>query len=144
MGCVRDLHFWLQDKRHYGLFTRNYTLCKPSQSQIKSLWDIHNMPTRSKFTFFQVFLNFWSNAPKCCSLGGGGGGMCMLSEICEKRPFQKCMGWVGDHIFEYRGRTFRRFRVFWASACSAHACGTPTHRFSPGCSDILWSWSKVK
>ena len=23
-----------------------------------SLWDIHNMPTRSKFTFFPVFLNF--------------------------------------------------------------------------------------
>ena len=32
-----------------------------------------------------------------------GGGMCMLFEICEKRPFQKCMGsgGVGDHIFEY-------------------------------------------
>ena len=58
-----------------------------------SLWDIRSMPTRSKFTFFQVFLNFWSNAPKCRSLGGG---MCMLSEICEKRPFQKCMGWGGD------------------------------------------------
>ena len=25
----------------------------------------------------------------------GGGGMCMLFEICEKRPFQKCMGWGG-------------------------------------------------
>ena len=39
--------------------------------------------------------------------------MCMLFEICEKRPFQKCMGWggVGDYIFEYRGQTFRRFRV---------------------------------
>ena len=24
-----------------------------------------------------------------------GGGMCMLFEICEKRPFQKCMGWGG-------------------------------------------------
>ena len=21
--------------------------------------------------------------------------MCMLFEICEKRPFQKCMGWEG-------------------------------------------------
>ena len=40
--------------------------------------------------------------------------MCILFEICEKRPFQKCMGWggIGDHIFEYRGRTFRCFRVF--------------------------------
>ena len=25
----------------------------------------------------------------------GGYGMCMLFEICEKRPFQKCMGWRG-------------------------------------------------
>ena len=40
--------------------------------------------------------------------------MCMLFEICEKTPFQKCMGWggIGDHIFEYQGRTFQRFRVF--------------------------------
>ena len=31
--------------------------------------------------------------------------MCMLFEICEKRPFQKCMGWgggVGGHSFEHR------------------------------------------
>ena len=77
-----------------------------------SLGDIQFMPTWSVFTFFQTFLNFWSNAPKCRHLGGGGG-MCMLFEICEKTPFQKCMGWggIGDHIFEYRGRTFRRFRV---------------------------------
>ena len=79
-----------------------------------SLWDIQFMPTRSVFTFFQTFLNFWSNAPKCRHLGGGGGGMCMLFEICEKTSFQKCMGWggIGDHIFEYQGRTFRRFRGF--------------------------------
>ena len=25
--------------------------------------------------------------------GGGGGGMCILFEICKKTPFQKCMGW---------------------------------------------------
>ena len=30
-----------------------------------SLWDIQF------FTFFQTFLNFWSNAPKCRHLGGG-------------------------------------------------------------------------
>ena len=71
----------------------------------KSLWDIRSLPTRSVFTFFQTFLNFWSNAPKCRHLGGG---LCMLFEICEKTPFQKCMGWggIGDHIFEYRGRDF--------------------------------------
>ena len=30
--------------------------------------------------------------------------MCMLFEICEKRPFQKCMGWggVGGHSFAHR------------------------------------------
>ena len=38
-----------------------------------SLGDIYSLPTRSNFTFFQVFLNFWSNAPKCRHLG-----MCML------------------------------------------------------------------
>ena len=40
--------------------------------------------------------------------------MCTLFEICEKTPFQNCMGkgGIGDHIFEYRGRTFRHFRVF--------------------------------
>ena len=65
-----------------------------------SLGDIQNVPTRSKFAIFQGFLTFWSNAPKFRSIGGG---MCMLFEICEKRPFQKCMGWggIGDHIFEY-------------------------------------------
>ena len=41
-----------------------------------------------------------------------GGGMCMLFKICEKRPFQKCMGWggVGGHSFAHRavqGRTHR-------------------------------------
>ena len=25
--------------------------------------------------------------------GGGGGGMCILFEICKKTPFQKCMDW---------------------------------------------------
>ena len=65
-----------------------------------SLGDIQNVPTRSKFAIFQGFLTFWSNALKFRSIGGG---MCMLFEICEKRLFQKCMGWggVGDHIFEY-------------------------------------------
>ena len=29
---------------------------------------------------------------------GGGGGMCILVEICEKRPFQKCMGWGGGMV----------------------------------------------
>ena len=49
----------------------------------------------------------------------------MLFEICEKRPFQKCMGWggIGDHIFEYRGRTFRRFRVFGPQAAPLTRAG---------------------
>ena len=80
------------------------------------------MPTRSKFVFFQGFLNFLSKAPKFHSVGGG---MCMLFEICEKRPFQKCMGWggIGDHIFEYRGRPFRRFRVFRPQAAPLMRAG---------------------
>ena len=54
-----------------------------------SLGDIHNMPTRSKFVYSQGFLHFSSRAPKFLSVGGG---MCILFEICENRPFQKCMG----------------------------------------------------
>ena len=51
--------------------------------------------------------------------------MCMLFEICEKTPFQKCMGWggIGDYIFEYRGRTFRRFRVFGPQAAPLTRAG---------------------
>ena len=45
---------------------------------------IHNLPTRSKFALFQGFLNFLSNA-RMLFPGGGGGGMCMLFETCEKR-----------------------------------------------------------
>ena len=99
------------------------------------------MPTRSKFALFHGFLNFSSKPPKFRSVGGGG--LCILFEICEKRPFLKCMGkgGIGDHIFEYRlfgvsgfsGLRLLRTRVW-----------TPTHRCSPGCSDILWSWRKVK
>ena len=75
----------------------------------------HSFYANTTLTFFQLFLNFWSNAPKCRHLGGG---MSMLFEICEKTPFQKCMGWggIGDYIFEYRGRTFWRFRVFGPQA----------------------------
>ena len=35
-----------------------------------SLGDIHNMPTRSKFVYFQGFLRFSSRAPKFHSVGG--------------------------------------------------------------------------
>ena len=62
-----------------------------------SLGDIRFLPTRSIFTFFQTFLNFWSNEPKCRHLKGG---MCMLFEICEKTPFQKCMGWGPKSSFQ--------------------------------------------
>ena len=82
-------------------------------AQPTPLWDIRFLPTRSAFTFFQNFLNFWSNAPKCRHLGGGGG-MCMLFEICEKMPFQKCMGWgggVGGHSFAHRAVNERTHRA---------------------------------
>ena len=39
--------------------TRLQTFCAKHVAQGEiSLWDIQNMPTRSKFTFFPVFLNF--------------------------------------------------------------------------------------
>ena len=53
------------------------------------LGDIHNMPTRSKFVFFQGFLNFLSKAPKFRSVRGG---MCILFEIYEKGRFRNV--WV--------------------------------------------------
>ena len=64
-----------------------------------SLRDIHFLPTRSKFTFFRFFSTFGLMHQNVVTCGGGGGGMCMLFENCEKRPFQKCMGWwgVGGH-----------------------------------------------
>ena len=37
-----------------------------------SLGDIHCAPTRWVLAFFPEFLNFLSDAPKHCSLGGGG------------------------------------------------------------------------
>ena len=82
-----------------------------------SLGDIHNLPTLWVLALFGNFYNFCSDVQTCPHLGGGGG-MCILFEICEKRPFQKCMGWggIGNHIFEYRGRTFRCFRVFGPQA----------------------------
>ena len=44
------------------------------------------MPTFWVLALFGNFYNF-------CFHGGGGGGMCILFEICKKTPFQKCMGW---------------------------------------------------
>ena len=52
--------------------------------------------------FFSGFSQFFVQCTKISSCRGGGG-MCILFEICEKRPFQKCMGKVGigEHFFEY-------------------------------------------
>ena len=50
---------------------------------------------------FRVFFNF---RPMHQNFVPWGGGMCILFEICEKRPFQKCMGWgggLGGRIFEH-------------------------------------------
>ena len=68
-----------------------------------SLGDIQSAPTRWVLAFFPGFLNFSSDAPKYRALGHPmrrnivplGGGICILFEICVKRPFQKCMGWGG-------------------------------------------------
>ena len=67
-----------------------------------SLGDIRYAPTRWVLALFLGFVNFWSNVPKFRPFWGG---MCILFEICEKGPFQKCMGlgwgWgVDGHIFE--------------------------------------------
>ena len=83
---MEEKHAWALGAAHNRVYwSRGHT----------SLGDIHALPTRSKFTLFQGFLNFLSQAPKFRFIGGGGGGMCTLFEICEKRPFQKCTGWGG-------------------------------------------------
>ena len=43
---------------------------------------------------FGTFTGFFELLVQCAKIPsrGGGGGMCILFEICEKRPFQKCMG----------------------------------------------------
>ena len=80
-----------------------WTVC--SQWLCISLGNIQNVPTRSKFAIFQGFLTFWSNALKFRSVGGG---MCMLFEICEKRPFQKCMGWGGGRWSQFCTKSCKR------------------------------------
>ena len=82
MECIRLKHKFLQ-----GLQGAEF-----SPWDI-SLGDICIMPTWSKIALFQGFLNFLSDAPKFRSVGAGG--ICILFEICEKRPFQKCMGLGG-------------------------------------------------
>ena len=59
-----------------------------------SLGDIRYVPTPSKLAIFHGFLTFWSNAPKIRSVGGGGG-MCMLFEICEKKAVSEMYGLGG-------------------------------------------------
>ena len=87
-----------------------------------SLGDIWYAPTRWVLALFLGCVKFWSNALKFRLFGGGfgtrslcgGGRMCILFEICEKRPLQKCMGWgwVDGHVFEQTemqiGRCTRR------------------------------------
>ena len=34
--------------------------------------------------------------------------MCMLFEICEKRPFQKCMGWGGGRWSQFCAQSCTR------------------------------------
>ena len=55
-----------------------------------SLGDIHNMPTFWVLALFGIY-SFCFHVQTCRHLGGGG--MCILFEICKKTPFQKCMGW---------------------------------------------------
>ena len=59
-----------------------------------SLGDIHNLPTFWVLALFGTFYNFCFRVQTCRHLGGGGG-MCILFEICKKTPFQKCVGLGG-------------------------------------------------
>ena len=44
----------------------------------------------------RTFSGFSQFFVQCTKISSVGGGMCILFEICEKRPFQKCMGKGGD------------------------------------------------
>ena len=70
-----------------------------------SLGDIHNLPTFWVLALFGTFYNFCFRVQTCRHLGGGGG-MCILFEICKKTPFQKCMGLGG------RGEPFCASKAF--------------------------------
>ena len=104
--CGRSTLPWLLDTCTPPLFFTLIHISQPtllgvSQSYI-SLGDIRFPPTPSEFAIFRGYFNFWSNAAECCYLGRD---TCVLFEVCEKRSFQKCMGWgmgVGGHSFEHR------------------------------------------
>ena len=67
-----------------------------SQSRYETHWvhaylsgDVRYAPTRRVLALLLGFVEFRSDAPY---FRWGWGGICILFEICEKRPFQKCMG----------------------------------------------------
>ena len=76
----------------WQLFYRCCSL-RCSNAVLISLGDIWFLPTRSEFAIFSEIFQFLVQCTKM--LLPRGGGMCMLFEICEKRLFQKCMGWGG-------------------------------------------------
>ena len=55
------------------------------------------MPGWSKFTFFRIFSIFNLMHQKFVPKGG----ICIFSEICGKRPFQKCMSFGGGVKWSY-------------------------------------------
>ena len=63
----------------------------PSSISI-SLCLIQNVPT---LCVLPVFVIFPSLAPMCKHITTSEGRLCIPFEICEKRPFQKCIGWWG-------------------------------------------------
>ena len=54
----------------------------------------HSFPAKHG-AFSHFFRHFSTFGPMHQNVVTLGGGMCMLFEICEKTPFQKCMGWGG-------------------------------------------------
>ena len=72
----------------HGVYCRAYLSGTFRTCQLRGLWH---------FSAFST--SFASMCKHVITWGGGGGGMCILFEICKKTPFQKCMGWGGVTFF---------------------------------------------
>ena len=79
--CFTHLHGTAQ----YGIVCHEQSPPKPTHQAPR-----HGSDLRCGWTGWPL-----NCTPSHLALGGGGRGMCILFEICEKRPFQKCMGWGG-------------------------------------------------
>ena len=88
----------------------------------------------ANFVGFGTFRHFLQVLLPCANMSspkGGGGGMCILFEICKKTPFQKYMGWGGGgHIFqrstthwkEHTNMALHRSSIFTVNHCHCQHC----------------------